>query len=127
MRSRRLKADRVGRNRDNSGGRNWPLSGGPLLFAFDHNGVSRVGQDNSTKRGGEWPRARGGAAALPRAQLDHAAFRQVGDLLLRIADSRENFLVGLTELRSRGAQRQALLAVRDRMTEDGELAERRRV
>src|SRR5262249_5817735 len=69
----------------------------------------------------------GGAAALPRDSSDHAALRQIGDLLLRIADGRQDFLVCLTELRRRGAKRKALLAVRDRVTEDGELAERRRV
>src|SRR5262245_23843954 len=122
------EADRVGRNRDDKRGRSWPLSGGPLLFAFDHSGVSRVGQDNSTNRGTlrEGKRARGGAVPLPRDSSDDAALRQIRDLLLRVADGRQDLLVGLAELRRRAAQRQTLLAVRDRVAEDGELAEHRR-
>src|SRR5262247_4023733 len=70
--------------------------------------------------------AREGAARLPRVWLDHAALREIPDLLLRVADGRQDLLVGLAELRRRAAQRKTLLAVRDRMAEDGELAEHRR-
>src|SRR5438128_8860356 len=52
-----------------------------------------------------------------------AALREVGDLLLRVADGREDVLVVLPELRGRAPQRKALVTERDRMAENSEVAE----
>src|SRR5262245_63530132 len=57
---------------------------------------------------------------------DDAALRQIRDLLLRVADRGQNLLVGLAQLRRRAPQRQALLAMRDRVAENGEVTEHRR-
>src|ERR1044071_5331968 len=58
---------------------------------------------------------------------DDAAFREIGDLLLRVAEPREDVVVGVAELRRRAAKGQALFTVRDRMSENRQVAERRRV
>src|SRR5204863_8973210 len=58
---------------------------------------------------------------------NNPAFRQVGDLVLRVAERRQRLVIGIAELRRRAAQRIALLAVRDRVAENREIAQRRRM
>src|SRR5262249_40651171 len=48
---------------------------------------------------------------------------QVGDLLLGVADGREDLLVVLAQLGGSIAQRQALVTMRDRVAQNGEVAE----
>src|SRR2546425_1978895 len=84
---------------------------------------------------GEWPttnmprpRAPGRSRSPVRgASSNHAALGKIGDLILRVAEPRQDLLVGLAELGRRAAKRQALFAVRNRVAEDREVAEHRRV
>src|SRR5262245_26260079 len=60
-----------------------------------------------------------------RQLLDDAALCQVGDLLLGVADRGEGLLVVLAQLGGSVTQRQALVTMRDRMAQNGEIAEYR--
>jgi len=67
--------------------------------------------------------ARSGPSRPPIS--NNAALRQVRDLLLRITDRRQGFLVGLAELRRRAPQRKTFFAVRDWVSKNREVAEHR--
>src|SRR5262249_60930940 len=58
---------------------------------------------------------------------DDRAFREIRDLLLRVAEPGQDLVVGLAKLGRRASERQAPLAVRDRVSENREVAQRRRV
>src|SRR5712691_13569062 len=62
---------------------------------------------------------------MRRQPLDDAALRQVGDRLLGVADGREDLLVVRAQLGGSIAQRQALFTMRDRVAQNGEVAEHR--
>ena len=120
--------------------------GQPLALEVPHEHVGdRVGEGVAEVRGVvgrdaahvEGDDRTGGLERLDRARqrvVDvHAVgqmtprFCQVGDLVLRVADRRQDVLVVLAELRRRGPDRKARGAVGHGMAEDGEIAEDRGV
>src|SRR5216683_4626432 len=101
-------------------------SGDPFLPSEPRPPTTQIGNyslgDRRTARRGQRPTPRPPSAGPPS---DDSPLGEIGDLLLRVTDRRQDRLVVLPQLGRRGADREPPLAVRDRVSENGQVAQLR--